>query len=53
LTQSENGFNFGSNRNEVAWDGRNDRGMLLGSGLYLYRLTVGDQIEIRRMVLLK
>ena len=40
-------------RNEVAWNGRNDRGMLLGSGLYLYRLAVGNKVETRRMVLLK
>jgi len=40
-------------RNEVAWNGRNDRGMLLGSGLYLYRLTIGNQVELRRMVLVK
>lgn len=40
-------------RNEVAWNGRNDMGMQLGSGLYMYRLTVGNKTETRRMVLLK
>jgi hypothetical protein len=39
--------------NEVAWDGRSDAGLPVGSGVYFYRLTAGKFSEARKMVLLK
>jgi flagellar hook assembly protein FlgD len=38
---------------EVAWDGRNDAGITVGSGVYFYRLTAGKHTESKKMVLLK
>jgi len=35
------------------WDGRNEQGQEVGSGIYLYRLRVGDRVLSRKMVLLK
>ncbi len=35
------------------WDGRDNRGRAVASGIYLYRLVFGNQIEVRRMVLLR
>lgn len=40
-------------KNEVTWDGRDDSGRSMGSGIYLYRLEVGNRIETKRMVMLK
>jgi len=40
-------------RNDVAWNGRDDSGRTMGSGIYLYRLVVGNRIETKRMVMLK
>jgi hypothetical protein len=37
----------------VVWDGRDDRGLLLGSGVYLYRVTVGENQVTRKMILLR
>jgi hypothetical protein len=37
----------------VIWDGRDDRGQIVASGLYLYRLVAGELIQARRMVLLR
>jgi len=35
------------------WDGRNAQGQEVGSGIYLYRLKVGDRVLSRKMVLLR
>jgi glucose/arabinose dehydrogenase len=37
----------------VHWDGRDDRGHALASGVYLYRLQVGPQVQTRRLVLVQ
>jgi hypothetical protein len=38
---------------EVVWDGRDDDGSPVSSGVYFYRLRVGDTHETKRMVLVK
>jgi hypothetical protein len=35
------------------WDGRDDRGNPVAAGVYLYRLTVGGESAVNRMLLLK
>lgn len=37
----------------VQWDGRNNVGEPAASGMYLYRLKIGQTIETRRMLLLR
>lgn len=37
-------------RHEAAWDGRDDAGRTAGSGVYLYRITVGPEVLRGRMV---
>jgi hypothetical protein len=38
---------------EVAWAGKNARGISAGTGIYFYRLLVGKRILTKKMVLLK
>jgi len=38
---------------EAAWDGRDQHGVMMGSGIYLCQLQSGDRIEVVRMVLMK
>jgi hypothetical protein len=37
----------------VVWDGRDDDGVAVATGVYLYRLRVGQRMEARPLVLLK
>jgi hypothetical protein len=38
---------------DVVWDGRNDAGMPVGSGIYLYRMKAGRFVETRKMVMMQ
>lgn len=38
---------------EVAWDGRNDRGENVSTGIYFYRLSAGGFTQTRKMAVLK
>jgi len=37
----------------IIWDGTNDRGQKVASGVYLYRVNAGNRVVEKRMVLLK
>jgi flagellar hook assembly protein FlgD len=40
-------------RHNTVWDGRDQRGLRVASGVYFYRLESGDLLRTRKMVLLK
>ncbi len=40
-------------RYTIHWDGRNERGESVSSGLYLYRMKAGDYVFTKKMVVLK
>jgi hypothetical protein len=40
-------------RHEVGWDGTDGRGVRVAPGTYFYRLTVGDEVQTRSLVLLR
>jgi len=37
----------------LEWDGRDDRGTTVGSGVYFYRLSAGSFSDVRKMTLVK
>jgi hypothetical protein len=40
-------------RTDVSWDGTNDRGEAVSSGVYFYRLTAGKNVFTKKLTLLK
>lgn len=38
---------------KVLWDGTNDRGNPVSTGIYFYVLKSGDQVHTKKMVVLK
>jgi hypothetical protein len=40
-------------KNKISWDGVNQNGERLPSGIYFYRLNNIEQKEIKKMILLK
>ena len=42
-----------SGRYEITWNGTDDAGHTVASGLYIYRITVGEFVDMKRMMFLK
>ena len=44
---------FESGKHSVRWDGNDDTGKRVSSGIYLYKIKAGKQKSVKRMLLLK
>ncbi len=54
--QAVKSWNFASKEqgsHSVSWDGRDDNGLAVSSGIYYYRMTSGKYSSTRKMVLMK
>jgi hypothetical protein len=40
-------------RYAITWDGRNEQGQVVSSGVYLYQLRAGNFVQVRRMALVR
>ena len=38
---------------QIVWNGRDESGNKVGSGIYVYRMIAGEHISIKRMLLMK
>ena len=44
---------MGAGFHQVEWDGRNDKGELIASGVYFYQLSASKQVVAKKMILLR
>ena len=44
---------YSPGRHWVTWDGTNDRGRIVSSGMYFYRITVGNNTSARKMIMIQ
>lgn len=44
---------FAPGKHEIDWDGQDERGMVLASGVYIYRIMAGSFIQSRKMIFLR
>jgi cysteinyl-tRNA synthetase len=38
---------------KITWDGKNKNGIKVSSGIYIYRISTGDFVSVKKMVLMK
>ena len=43
-------FALAAGEHRLGWDGRNEQGQPVAAGVYLYRLQMGEQTRVRKMV---
>ena len=48
-----NGFAAKDQVISKTWNGKNDKGQQVGSGIYLYKLFYNDKVETKKMIMLK
>ncbi|GAB4371768.1 MAG: hypothetical protein Kow0042_14690 [Calditrichia bacterium] len=44
---------YPAGRHQVVWDGTDSGGQAVASGVYAYRLTAGNKVATRKLLLLK
>jgi len=49
----QNAGEYHTREKAAYWDGRNDAGETMGSGIYLYEMRTGDYTSVRKAMLLK
>jgi len=47
------GESIGAGRHTMMWDGRDESGRIVPSGVYMYRITAGDFHAWKKMTMLK
>jgi cytochrome c peroxidase len=45
--------NLDAGNHTITWDGKNESGSVVASGIYFYKLNAGDNVTIKKMSLLK
>jgi len=46
-------FSIGNDKSSIVWDGRDENGKQLGSGIYFYKLDTGEKSITKKMVILR
>jgi len=44
---------YGSGRHSIEWDGRDSAGRVVASGTYMVRMTTDDQVDSRKITLVR